>query len=179
MVGMFLTRLNGAVCLIYRRTSRLALVASRFVDANRAFLLAFLPDVDALLGVYRWVTHSLVLTAPLLWAAFRRRVFVLGVLLYMLHIVMDVFTAPTPVLWPVSSVACQLRVDVEGFSDGRYIGVVPALGIVAEPADFSFGKMVEGTVVAPKGTVLALLVVFILLAEGRRWQALDSQTPST
>ncbi|MCX8137660.1 hypothetical protein [Pyrobaculum aerophilum] len=152
------------------------LVASRFVDVRRAFLLAFiglLPDVDALFGAHRWVTHSLVLTAPLLLAAFRRRALALGVLLYALHIVMDVFTAPTPVLWPISSVAYQLRVDVEGFSDGRSIGVVPALGIVAEPADFSFGKMVEGPVISPTGAVLALLVVFILLAEGRQG-ALDA-----
>ncbi|MEM3836258.1 hypothetical protein [Pyrobaculum sp.] len=34
------------------------LVASRFVDVRRAFLLAFLPDVDALLGVYRWVASG-------------------------------------------------------------------------------------------------------------------------
>ena len=90
------------------------LVASRMVKPRYAVLFApigLLPDVDTVLRIHRWITHSLVLvmtvilvaSIPLLYMNYKYLEYlVLTPTLYILHIVLDTFTASTPILWPIT-----------------------------------------------------------------------------
>lgn len=74
-------------------------------------LASMLPDIDALFHVHRSFTHSLLILVPLLAIIVflnkksRSKDLVnlacLVLLAYSLHIAMDLFTAPTPILWPI------------------------------------------------------------------------------
>jgi membrane-bound metal-dependent hydrolase YbcI (DUF457 family) len=148
------------------------LVAKALVGPRRALLLALvglLPDVDALLLVHRWVTHSipveLLASAPLLALtyAYKRGYFgvaVLAMLLYTLHIVMDLLTGLTPALWPLAP-ALAVNIEVNGVYSVDGVRVTPGFEVVVGPADFARRDLVEGPLVSETG--LVLLVVAIVL----------------
>jgi hypothetical protein len=152
------------------------LVAKAIVEPRRALLLAFvglLPDVDALLLVHRWVTHSipvaLLASAPLLALtyAYRREyvgVTVLAVLLYTLHIVMDLLTELTPALWPLTP-ALAVNIEVNGAYSVNGVRVTPGFEVIVGPVDFARRDSVEGPLVSETGLMLALLVALISLIE--------------
>jgi membrane-bound metal-dependent hydrolase YbcI (DUF457 family) len=152
------------------------LVARALVGSRRALLLAFvglLPDVDALLLVHRWVTHSvpvaLLASTPLLVLtyAYRRgyfRVVVIAVLLYTLHIVMDLLTGLTPALWPLAP-ALAVNIEVNGAYSVNGVRVTPGFEVVVGPVDFARRDSVEGSLVSETGLMLALIVALISLAE--------------
>jgi hypothetical protein len=152
------------------------LVARALVGPRRASLLAFvglLPDVDALLLVHRWVTHSvpvaLLASAPLLASTYTYRrgyfgVAVLAVLLYTLHIVMDLLTGLTPALWPLAP-ALAVNIEVNGMYGVNGVRVTPGFEVVVGPVDFAGRDSVEGPLVSETGLMLALLVALISLIE--------------
>jgi membrane-bound metal-dependent hydrolase YbcI (DUF457 family) len=152
------------------------LVARALVEPRRALLLAFiglLPDVDALLLVHRWVTHSipvaLLASAPLLafTYAYRREyvgVAVLAVLLYTMHVVTDPLTGLTPALWPLAS-AVALNIEVNGVYSVNGVRVTPGFEVIVGPVDFARRDSVEGPMVSETGLMLALLVALISMAE--------------
>ena len=145
------------------------LVARALIGSRRALLVAFvglLPDVDAVFMVHRWVTHSipivLIASVPLLvlTLAYRRRyvgVVVVAVLIYMLHIVMDVFTGLTPILWPLAP-AIGVVLEVNGVSNGESVVITPRVDVAVEPADFTRRDYIEGPIVAETGLMLAVVV---------------------
>jgi membrane-bound metal-dependent hydrolase YbcI (DUF457 family) len=150
------------------------LVARALVEPRRALLLAFvglLPDVDALLLVHRWVTHSipvaLLASTPLLALTYAYRrgyvgVAVLAVLLYALHIVMDLLTGLTPALWPLAP-AIAVNIEVNGAYSVNGVKVTPGFEVVVGPVDFARRDSVEGPLVSETGLVLALVVALISL----------------
>ncbi len=152
------------------------LVARALVGPRRALLLAFvglLPDVDALLLVHRWVTHSvpvaLLASTPLLALTYTYRrgyfgVVVLAVLLYTLHIAMDLLTGLTPALWPLAP-ALALNIGVNGVYGVDGVKVTPGFEVVVGPVDFARRGSVEGPLVSETGLMLALIVALISLAE--------------
>jgi hypothetical protein len=152
------------------------LVARALVEPRRALLLALvglLPDVDALLLVHRWVTHSipvaLLASAPLLALtyAYRREYFgvaVLAVLLYTTHVVMDVFTGLTPIMWPLAP-ALAVNIEVNGVYGVNGVRVTPGFEVVVGPVDFARRDSVEGPLVSETGLMLALVVALISLVE--------------
>jgi membrane-bound metal-dependent hydrolase YbcI (DUF457 family) len=152
------------------------LVARALVGPRRALLLAFvglLPDVDALLLIHRWVTHSipvaLLASTPLLALTYtyRRRYFgvvVSAVLLYILHIVMDLLTGLTPALWPLAP-AIALNIGVNGVYSVDGVKVTPGFEVVVGPVDFARRDSVEGPLISETGLMLALIVALTSLAE--------------
>ena len=152
------------------------LVARALVEPRRALLLAFvglLPDVDALLLVHRRVTHSvpvaLLALAPLLVLTYAYRrgyvgVAVLAVLLYTMHIVMDLLTGLTPIMWPLAP-ALALNIGVNGVYGVDGVKVIPGFEVVVGPVDFARRDSVEGPLVSETGLMLVLLVALISLAE--------------
>ena len=152
------------------------LIARTIVEPRRALLLALLgllPDVDVLLLVHRWVTHSipveLLASAPLLALTYTYRrgyfgVAVLAVLLYTLHMVMDLLTGLTPALWPLAP-ALALNIGVNGVYGVDGVRVTPGFEVVVGPVDFARRDSFEGPLVSETGLVLALIVALISLAE--------------
>jgi hypothetical protein len=157
------------------------LMARTIVEPRRALLLALvglLPDVDVLLLVHRWVTHSipveLLASAPLLALTYTYRrgyfgVVVLAVLLYILHIVMDLLTGLTPALWPLAP-ALALNIGVNGAYGVDGVKVTPGFGIIVEPVDFARRDSVEGPLVSETGLMLALVVALTSLVECASWR---------
>lgn len=142
-------------------------------------LAGLLPDLDALLGIHRWVTHSLpvilVIALPVLLATYvaRRRYLgtaTLALALYSLHIALDTLTSPTPVLWPLAP-SIWVRVEVGGRVGLGVLSVDVAVATVTKPADFTRRTYVEGPIVSEVGLVLAVVAVALAVAEylaGRR-----------
>jgi len=157
------------------------LVARALVEPRRALLLAFvglLPDVDALLLVHRWVTHSipvaLLALTPLLALTYAYRrgyvgVAVLAVLLYIVHVVMDVFTGLTPIMWPLAP-ALAVNIGVNGVYGVDGVRVTPGFEIIVGPVDFARRDSVEGPLVSETGLMLALVVALISLIECASWR---------
>jgi len=144
------------------------LVARSALRPRYAALLALaglLPDIDVLLRVHRWVTHSipmaLLAAAPiLLFVRVKRREFfrfaALALLIYVLHIALDLFTAPTPALWPLYS-SVWVRVELAGALTVSGLAVHPEVEVVTMPADFTPREAIEGSVVTETGLVLAVV----------------------
>lgn len=156
------------------------LVSSRFVKKRLAAIMAFvglLPDIDVFLGVHRWATHSIVppLIAILVLLALRRSVLrrysrgtllaLLSLLLYTLHPVMDVFTAPTPLFWPLTDSAYGVYLDVEGFVASKSILLKPTVIIEVEPMNSVPKPVVEGPVASTTGIIIAIAVALYELLE--------------
>jgi membrane-bound metal-dependent hydrolase YbcI (DUF457 family) len=85
------------------------LFTSLGIKFKRALLLSFfalLPDLDVLLSVHRFYSHSaillgfLLLLLPVFMKLKLAKYFSLAVLAYASHILLDLFTWYTPVLWP-------------------------------------------------------------------------------
>ena len=59
----------------------------------------------------------------------------LALLIYVLHIALDLLTAPTPALWPLYS-SVWVRVELAGALTVNGLAVYPEVEVVTKPADF-------------------------------------------
>ena len=155
------------------------LTARTIVKPRYALIIAFvglLPDVDALLGVHRWVTHSvlvaLLASTPLLALAYLSggryvRVVLLSLLLYTLHIVLDVFTGPTPILYPLTD-SLWIEVEVNGSSTTTGITITPRITLETVKPDFTRQSVIEGPVVSETGIILAIVTLLTLILDQYR-----------
>jgi membrane-bound metal-dependent hydrolase YbcI (DUF457 family) len=123
------------------------LVARVRVDTKTALLIGLvglIPDVDALLRIHRWITHSLVLVAlfaiPVVTLVYwRRRYFGLALiilLIYTLHLLLDIFTGPTPILYPLAD-SIWVKIHVNGASTTAGITVTPSITVATVKPDFT------------------------------------------
>ena len=153
-------------------------IASRIAGYRRAVLLCLfglLPDIDVFLGMHRWCTHSIVIATliatPLIgviWLFRSRklvRIAIAAYLLYAIHIVLDLFTAPTPLLWPAYWEAYMISIEVVGFIEpGAEIGIVPHVELYSEPVKFVMHR-VEGPIVSTPGVLIAIALTSLLLID--------------
>ena len=75
------------------------------VESLLAGLAGIVPDFDALLHAHRGPSHSMILPLMALIASVlldTPRILQATLALYLLHIAVDAFTGPTPLLWPLS-----------------------------------------------------------------------------
>lgn len=134
-------------------------------------LVGLLPDIDALFRVHRWFTHSFVFFGIAAVALFllvkmvkpsAGKYVALGALLYGLHIVMDLFNASTPILYPLSKQALWVKANLDAFM-GSTVGLRGGLSLEWAPAEFGPKGMLEGPLVSDVGLAVAL-GVFVFLA---------------
>jgi F0F1-type ATP synthase membrane subunit c/vacuolar-type H+-ATPase subunit K len=153
------------------------LVATRVrVDTRIALLIGLvglIPDVDALLRIHRWITHSLVLVAlfaiPLITLVYwrKRRYFGLALttlLIYTLHLLLDIFTGPTPILYPLAD-SIWIKIQVNGASTATGITVTSSITVATMKPDFTQREIVEGPLVTETGAIIAVVTAVILLLE--------------
>jgi len=152
------------------------LIARTIVEPRYALIIAFvglLPDVDALLGVHRWITHSvlvaLLASAPLLVLAHLSggryvKVVLLALLLYTLHLVLDLFTGPTPILYPLTD-SLWIKVEVNGLSTTTGITITPRITLETVKPDFTRQPVIEGPVVSETGIILAVVTLLTLILD--------------
>jgi hypothetical protein len=136
-------------------------------------LLGLLPDIDALLRIHRWLTHSLVVivlvVTPLLvlinlyWKS-GLGLALLALLIVVLHPVMDVFTGLTPILWPlVDSVWIKVSVNWAASSTG--VTITPRVAVITSRPSFTQREVVEGPLVTEIGVILAVVTAVVLVLD--------------
>lgn len=153
------------------------LVAKTRFNTKKALLLGVigvLPDVDVLFRVHRWITHSiLVATLVALLALFlayryRRKYFeytLIAVVLYLFHILLDVFNAPTPILWPLLNQSYSVTIGLDGLLVRDGFALKPKIEVVVDTVDFIQLEYMEGPVVGEAGLMAGVTLVFILVIE--------------
>jgi hypothetical protein len=88
----------------------------------------------------------------------------LALLLYTLHIALDIFTAPTPALWPLAP-SLWLRVEVNGAFSTSGVAVTPTITATIKPVDFTQREAVEGPIVSETGLALAITTAILTAAQ--------------
>ncbi len=153
------------------------LIASRVMKPKYAVLVAFiglLPDIDALIRIHRWITHSLIplaiigaiLTAITIYLKKQYlKYVVIALTLYTLHIIMDMFTAATPILWPITMQSYMINLGVIGAITDSTITITPTITVTAEPTNFTQQPILEGPIITPLGAITTIAVATIILVE--------------
>ncbi len=143
----------------YFRGWKIALLASA---------AALLPDLDALLFVHRSMTHSIVvvgLASAILLISIRflnRAYLGLGFSVVsglVSHLALDLFTAYTPILWPVVQDSFKLS-----FAGSVRISSVPSLsfsaGVRSASTTFYVFDALDGPIFTSEGLVVASILFF-------------------
>jgi len=142
-------------------------------------LIALLPDIDALLRVHRWVPHSipltLLVTTPILTLVYYRfrkylRFAAIALLIYVLHIALDLFTVLTPALWSLHS-SIWIRIELTGALTTSGVRIAPGVEVVTRPADFTQRDVVEGLLVTETGLALGVVAAILTALDAIRSRA--------
>ena len=153
------------------------LLASRQIRLRQAILIAIigiLPDVDVLLRIHRWLTHSLIITLiPMLIAVILSKKYrpklqkhlTLVSTIYTLHIVMDIFTAPTPFLWPIVDQAYMLNIRLSSIVSQNNIAIASQISVYSEIIDFIPQPLTGGPLISATGVIVAIGTVTMILIE--------------
>jgi membrane-bound metal-dependent hydrolase YbcI (DUF457 family) len=152
------------------------LVAKTRVSAKWALvlgLIGLLPDIDVLLRIHRWLTHSLVvvvlIATPLLvlinlhWRD-KLGLALLALLIVTLHLVMDVFTGSTPILWPLID-SVWVKVMVNGATSSTGVTIILSLAVISSRPDFTQREIIEGPIITELGAILVVVAVVILVLD--------------
>ncbi|MEM1526936.1 MAG: metal-dependent hydrolase [Ignisphaera sp.] len=141
-------------------------------------LVALLPDIDVIFRIHRWFTHSIIVLGLgvlclvvlfTLHRGFRGFLLYLGAiaLVYLLHIVVDLFTASTPILWPLISESYHLKILVQGFvaAEDKTISIYPIMSVITSASNFTPRDSLEGPIATGLSIILALATLILELFE--------------
>ena len=146
----------------------------RFKESLVIALVGLLPDIDVLLMIHRWVSHSLLiptstlLLIPLITKYLGReylKYLVVSVILYILHIILDLFTASTPILWPINTQSYFLTIKLDGMLSDSGIRLTPNIVVNTEVSDFTRRTVLEGPLITDVGVVITIATVLTLTTE--------------
>jgi len=143
-------------------------------------LLALLPDLDALFLVHRSLSHSLIIVLivamPLLLLTYKLRLRVygyvgMGLLAVASHLVLDLFSGYTPLLWPLYGYALWVQAVLVAHI-GSSPSLTPSLKLLKEPIDFHPFLSLDAPLFTGEGLILsAMLLLPVLLRAFRAgWQ---------
>ena len=85
--------------------------------------------------------------------------------LYILHIVLDIFTVPTPILWPAINQAYVLDIELSCIVTRDNIRIAPSIIASSENANFTRQPVVDDPIVSSVGLVTVAGIIAVLLAE--------------
>jgi len=137
-------------------------------------LVGLIPDLDALIRIHRSLTHSIPLalaaSAPMLVVMYlvKRRylgIATLATVLYALHLVLDTFTSPTPILWPINTQSYSLTIRLDGMLSDSGIRLIPNIVVNTRVSDFTRRAVLEGPLITDVGVVIAIATVVALTTE--------------
>lgn len=166
------------------------LIASRVYKPWHALLasvVALLPDVDVLFGVHRWLTHSLVVHLVIAVVAVvvvtklkpKQMLNIVALLAALAsHIVLDLFTAHTPILWPLNSSHYMVQVEVTGIlMAGRLVEISSIVEVDSTYTDSAIKDTLEGPIASSLGVMVSLAVATMVVLEHavKRRPAKDKQ----
>lgn len=163
----------------------LTLAGVKFRKALPVSLLALLPDLDVLFLVHRSFSHSFLVVlsviAPLMLLSFRfkPRFYNVAFLAFMSvssHLVLDLFTGYTPILWPVYNYSALVQAEVLA-----HIGSSPRFSVNAKlltrPTVFKSYQDFDAVLFNGKSLILlvVLLTPFLFKAFKAWWPKLISR----
>ena len=140
-------------------------------------LLALLPDFDALFLVHRSLSHSIIVvlsvTVPLLLLTHKLRAYSyigLGLLAAVAsHLVLDLFSGYTPVLWPLYGYSLWIRAEL-----AVHIGSSPSLTssvkLLKRPIIFQPFQSLDAPLFTGEGLILSMVLlapVFVRVLQQR------------
>ncbi|MBS7644127.1 metal-dependent hydrolase [Candidatus Bathyarchaeota archaeon] len=145
-------------------------VFSYFRRPKEAFLLslvALLPDLDVLIGIHRSWTHSVIVVlafcgvALLLVRVLRPKLLGLGflaVLALISHLLLDLFTTYTPLLWPLISQSFFVSFNL-GVRMGESMRVYVLPKVLVMPTSFAHFQYLDAPVFTSEGFVVAVILI--------------------
>ena len=135
-------------------------------------LAALIPDLDVLIRIHRWATHSLILTTIILIPIYllaskksdKTKWLILAIYLAIAgHIMMDIFQAYTPILYPLTTEVYQVNVELGVRIEGG-ISTQLNMGISSLPNEFTQFQALDAPIFTSQGFIIsAILIVMSLL----------------
>ena len=147
---------------------------------RRALLVSFialLPDLDALLGFHRSMSHSLVILSavgiPVLLAVYRFKrehfgLALVGLLALLSHPVMDGFQTYTPLLYPIYERSIWVRVEGGIQFQGGLVRPEVSAAVGEVPTVFSPFETLDAPIFTSEGLSISLMLLAPTLLMGLR-----------
>lgn len=141
---------------------------------RKAFALAVfavLPDLDALFLVHRSLSHSLVIlglaASPFFIYSWRLKprllgTICLGTVTILSHLLLDLFSGSTPILWPLYPYSISIKAGLNGYI-GSSLKFHPTLEMYQTPTVFHRSAIVDAPLFTSGGLITSILLVAPLL----------------
>ncbi len=153
------------------------IISSRYEEPKKALIIALaglVPDVYALFLSYRWITHSLLVTIPVFIGIYiilvplgGNRLIPLLAGLYELHLFLDLFTSPTPLLWPLSNMSYFIKLGFNVKIMKESIRPLFYFSFQAIPINFSYHEFIEGPLLSEEGILFLIAALATSLRDIR------------
>ncbi len=148
----------------------LILVNIKFKKALIISLLSLLPDLDALFLVHRSFSHSIIVlligTIVLLWIAYKKQKFqdyvLLGFLGIFLHLILDLFSGYTPILWPLYDYSLWIKVDFVAHINSS-LSFTYDMRIIKNPIDFHQIPRLDAPLFTSEGLIISIILFIAIL----------------
>ena len=142
------------------------------VRLKKAFLLSLLaltPDLDALFHIHRSISHSAIILlaiTSLIWLAARkpwiRTQIPFALFALISHLILDVFTGYTPILWPLSQSSIWIQMELRA-----YLRSSPSLRLsthlLFEPTQFQRFESLDAPLFTSEGLIASLMLITPIL----------------
>jgi len=134
-------------------------------------LAGLIPDLDVLIRIHRWATHSLILTTliiiPIYLLAAKKggkvKWLILAIYLAITgHIMMDIFQAYTPILYPLTTDVYQVNVEMGVLIEGG-INTQINMGISVLPNKFTQFKALDAPIFTSQGFIISTILIIMSL----------------
>jgi len=133
-------------------------------------LLSLLPDLDAFFLIHRSFSHSiivlLIVTIILLWITHKKQKFqsyvLLGFIAIALHLILDLFSGYTPILWPLYNYSLWIKVDFVAHFGSSLIFTYD-MKIIKNPIDFSPLTSLDAPLFTSEGLIISIILFIAIL----------------
>ncbi|MEM3630264.1 MAG: metal-dependent hydrolase [Nitrososphaerota archaeon] len=148
----------------------LILANIKFKKALLISLLSLLPDLDALFLIHRSFSHSIIVlligTIVLLWIAHKKKKFqdyvLLGFIGILSHLILDLFSGYTPILWPLYNYSLWIKVDFIAHIDSS-LSFTYDMKIVENPIDFYKISRLDAPLFTSEGLIIFIILFIAIL----------------
>lgn len=153
------------------------LISSRLLNLRYAALISLvglMPDLDTFFRIHRWFTHSLILATLTYITTYlittklkitKPKLLTTTYTLYITHILLDLLTAPTPLLWPITPTSYAVKAGIDGTISADGLKISPNLTLNTTPTDFTPKPQLEGPIIAEPGLITTATTVIVLALE--------------
>lgn len=141
-------------------------------------IFALVPDLDVLFHIHRSVSHSFVMltivTLPILAIFYKNKTITTLTLLAALgvstHLVLDIFGAYTPLLWPISNQSIEILTSLDLHMGSLLPYFTLNLALLTRPSEFVVFQSLDAPLITGEGLAISLVLLvpcLIQLIRGR------------